>query len=74
MHTSFCRYVGNILLVIGYYILLWGDQKVGLVLKCVGGMLSIPFAVKYKLWDVIFLCGFFTVIEITKLMHLLQTR
>jgi hypothetical protein len=50
--------------------MLWGDFKYGLLVKCVGGILTIPFAVKLKLYDVLVLCGFFTVNEIAKLVHL----
>ena len=68
--TSILRYLGNILLVVGYQTMLWGDFKYGLLVKCVGGILTIPFAVKLKLYDVLVLCGFFTVNEIAKLVHL----
>jgi hypothetical protein len=68
--TSILRYLGNILLIVGYQTMLWGDFKYGLLVKCVGGVLTIPFAVKLKLYDVLVLCGFFTVNEIAKLVHL----
>jgi len=68
--TSILRYLGNILLIVGYQTMLWGDFKYGLLVKCVGGILTIPFAVKLKLYDVLVLCGFFTVNEIAKLVHL----
>ena len=50
--------------------MLWGDFKYGLMLKVIGGSLTIPFAVKLKLWDLLFLCAFFGVSEITKLTQL----
>jgi hypothetical protein len=50
--------------------MLWGDFKYGLILKCIGGLLSIPFAIKLKLWDVLFLCAFFGTSELTKLIQL----
>jgi len=68
--TSILRYLGNILLIVGYQTMLWGDFKYGLLVKCVGGIFTIPFAVKLKLYDVLVLCGFFTVNEIAKLVHL----
>jgi hypothetical protein len=43
----------------------------GLIIKCIGGALSLPFALKYKMWDVVFICGFFGVIEIAKIIQLL---
>jgi hypothetical protein len=68
--TSILRYLGNFFLIIGYQIMLWGDFKYGLILKCIGGLLSIPFAIKLKLWDVLFLCAFFGTSELTKLIQL----
>ena len=68
--TSILRYLGNFLLIIGYQTMLWGDFKYGLIIKCVGGMLSIPFAIKLKLWDVLFLCAFFGISEISKVVQL----
>jgi hypothetical protein len=72
MHTSKLRYIGNALLLIGYYIMLWDDQKVGLIIKCIGGLFSMPFAIKYKLWDVLVIGGFFSAIEISKIIHLIS--
>lgn len=68
--TSILRYLGNILLIIGYQIMLWGDFKYGLMIKVVGGLLTVPFAIKLKLWDVLFLCAFFGISEISKLSQL----
>ena len=68
--SSILRYLGNLLLIIGYQIMLWGDFKNGLVLKCIGGLLTVPFAIKLKLWDVLFLCAFFGISEISKLTQL----
>jgi hypothetical protein len=68
--SSILRYLGNLFLITGYQIMLWGDFKNGLMLKCVGGLLTIPFAIKLKLWDVLFLCAFFGISEISKLSQL----
>ena len=64
------RYIGNVLLIIGYQTMLWGDFKNGLMIKCIGGLLTVPFAIKLKLWDVLFLCAFFGISELTKLIQL----
>jgi hypothetical protein len=64
------RYIGNFLIVVGYFVLLYFDLKLGLILKVIGGLFTIPFAVKFKLWDVLLLCGFFGVMEITKIIQL----
>jgi hypothetical protein len=69
-NTSILRYIGNLLLIIGYQIMLWGDFKCGLVVKFIGGALTIPFAIKLKLYDVLILCVFFSVNELAKLTQL----
>jgi hypothetical protein len=68
--SDLLRWIGNILLIIGYQIMLWGDFKNGLLLKSIGGILTVPFAIKLKLWDVLFLCAFFGITEISKLTQL----
>jgi len=68
--TSVLRYLGNFLLMIGYQTMLWGDFKYGLLMKVIGGLLTVPFAIKLKLWDVLFLCAFFGISEISKVVQL----
>ena len=68
--SDLLRWIGNILLIIGYQTMLWGDFKIGLAVKIIGGLLTIPFAIKLKLWDVLFLCAFFGITEISKLSQL----
>jgi len=68
--SSILRYLGNLLLLLGYQIMLWGSFKYGLVIKFIGGLLGIPFAIKLKLWDVLFLIVFFGITEISKLTQL----
>ena len=68
--TSVLRYLGNLLLLLGYQVMLWGDFKSGLMIKFIGGLLGIPFAIKLKLWDVLFLIAFFGFTELTKLSQL----
>jgi len=50
--------------------MLWGSFKYGLIIKFIGGLLGIPFAIKLKLWDVLFLIVFFGITEISKLTQL----
>jgi hypothetical protein len=70
LRSNVSRYIGNLLLLSGYFVLLWGDPKVGLFVKCLGNAFVVPFAIKYKFWDILFLCGFYAAIEIPKLIQL----
>ena len=67
---SILRYIGNFLLLLDYQIMLWGDFKYGLIIKFIWGLLGIPFTIKLKLWDVLFLITFFGITEISKLIQL----
>lgn len=69
-NVNLLRYIGNILLILGYFVLLWGDPKTGLSVKCIGNILVIPFAIKYRFWDILILCAFYAAIEIPKLIQL----
>jgi len=50
--------------------MLWADFKCGLLIKCMGGILTVPFAIKLKMYDVLMLSGFFSINEIAKLYEL----
>jgi hypothetical protein len=65
------RYIGNIFLIFGYFLLLWNDPIIGLIIKCLGNFLIIPFAIRYKFWDILVLCAFYAAIEIPKLFNLI---
>jgi hypothetical protein len=71
--TTILRYVGNALLITGYYILLWGDERLGLIIKLIAGILLLPSFVYFKMWDSVTICGFYAFIEITRLIHLFAT-
>jgi hypothetical protein len=71
---SILRYIGNFFLMIGYQTMLWGDFKYGLLIKVIGGLLTVPFAIKLKLWDVLFLCAFFGFSELSKLTQLFLVK
>lgn len=65
------RYIGNSLLLVGYYCLLFIDQKLGLVLRVIAPLLFIPSFIYLKMWDILFLTGVFLVMDIAKLCHLM---
>jgi hypothetical protein len=56
--------------MLGYVVLVWYNFKYGILIKFIGGLLTIPFAIELKLWDVLILCGFFGVIELAKVIQL----
>ena len=68
-NASFLRYTGNALLVLGHFILLWGNLETALIIKIIGGLLVLPFAIKFKLWDVVALEMLFGGMDITRLFQ-----
>jgi hypothetical protein len=50
---TYIRILGNIALVVGQFVLLFLDRKVGLLILITGSTLSLPFFVKKKQWDVV---------------------
>ena len=71
--TSFLRYIGNTLLVIGHFTLLWGSTEPALIIKIIGGALILPFAVGLGLWDVVVLELVFGSMDVTKLIQVLTS-
>jgi hypothetical protein len=64
------RYLGSILVLIGYFFLLNVDILTGVSLRIVANCLSLPWAIKYKIWDFVILLVFFLVLEIAKFIEL----
>jgi len=64
------RIIGSILLIIGYFILLYGDMKTGCWFRLIGGLVMVPFSIQIKTWDVIVLQAFFAVIDTSKIIQL----
>jgi hypothetical protein len=64
------RWFGNLLIIVGYSILLYYDLKVGLSFKFIGGILVIPSFIQLKMWDALFIVSFFTIVEGAKLLQL----
>lgn len=65
------RYLGNLLTIIGYTILLHVDPLIGGIIKVVGFSLVIPSCYKLKLYDVIFLLSVFAVLDISAVIKAL---
>lgn len=67
------RYLGSILVLIGYYFLLNVDILTGVSLRIIANCLSLPWAIKYKIWDFVILLVFFLVLEIAKFIEIVSS-
>jgi hypothetical protein len=64
------RVIGSILVVVGYFTILHVSVVAGVVINLVADLLSIPFFVQAKAFDVVGLLGFLSAISISKLISL----
>ena len=62
-----CRLVGSVLLIIGYFLVLYVDIKSGCTARLFGNLLVLPFSINCKAYDIAFVSSFFAVIDISKI-------
>ena len=65
-----CRFVGSILLIIGYFLVLYVDVRFGCTARLFGNLLVLPFSINCKAYDIASVSSFFAVIDITKIIQL----
>lgn len=70
MNPNILRILGSVLLVVGYFLVLYVDIKIGCIVRLVGNLAMIPFAVKIRTWDVVVLEAFFSFIDLSKIIEL----
>ena len=64
------RIWGSVLLIVGYFLVLYVDVRFGCSVRLLGNLAMMPFAVKIKTWDIVGLEAFFSVIDISKIIQL----
>jgi hypothetical protein len=62
------RIVSNIGLILGQIVLLFMSRELGLGIIIVSSLLSVPFFLKERMWDVLLLIAFMQVINFTGLL------
>jgi hypothetical protein len=61
------RVVSNVGLIVGQCVLLFVSRDIGLAIIICSSLLSVPFFLKEKMWDVIVLISFMQLINLTGL-------
>ena len=61
------RIIGSFLVVSAYFVVLHVNVTMGVVMHFIADMISIPFFVRTKSWDIVIMLGFLLVISSTKL-------
>ena len=62
------RITSNVGLIVGQVILLFVSRDTGLAVIILSSLMSVPFFLKEKMWDVLILIAFMQVINITGLL------
>jgi len=64
------RILGSIFLIVGYFLILYVDVKLGCTARLIGNLAMIPFAIRIRTWDIVGLEAFFSVIDASKIIQL----
>ena len=64
------RRAGNIMIPLGYVVLLNFDLLTGIIIRLIANVIIMPWAIRSKMWDFCALLGFLMSIEVHKLITL----
>ena len=65
------RRIGNLSIVVGYFVLLNVDLLTGVLIRILANSLVLPWGVRTKMWDFVALVSFLMAIELHKLITIL---
>ena len=60
------RIIGSVQIVVSYFVILQVNVNVGTVLHAFADVISIPYFIRTKGWDVVIMLSFMTCISISK--------
>lgn len=66
------RITGSVLVVVAYFVILYIDVRVGVGLSLTGDALALPFFIRTRAWDVVFMIGILSCVSISKLFSTLS--
>ena len=65
-YTTISRAIGSFLVVTAYFIVVHVNVTVGTMIHALACLMSIPFFVRTKAWDVVIMLSFMTCISFSK--------
>ncbi len=65
-YTSISRAIGSFLVVTAYFIVVHVNVIVGTMIHALACLMSIPFFIRTKAWDVVIMLSFMTCISFSK--------
>jgi len=63
--------IGSILLIVGYFILLYQSVLIGCLFRFIANLLLLPYPLKQKYWNLVVLEGFFLAMDGSKIIQIL---
>ena len=65
-YTTISRIIGSVLVVTAYFVVVHVNVVVGTMIHALACLMSIPFFIRTKAWDVVIMLSFMTCISFTK--------
>jgi Na+/H+ antiporter NhaD/arsenite permease-like protein len=65
---SLGRILGSFLIVTAYFIVLHISATLGALMHLIANIISVPFFIRTKAWDVVIMLSFLMVISLTKVL------
>jgi|TARA_E500000318_G_scaffold86019_1_gene82395 hypothetical protein len=62
------RIIGSFLVVSAYFVVLHVSVTLGVIMHFIADMISIPFFIRTKSWDIVIMLGFLLIISTSKLL------
>ena len=69
--VTLLRYSSNILVIVGYFVLMNVDVTLGLTIKLLSASLVLPWLIDNKIWDGVTVMSVMTAIDLHKFIELL---
>ena len=62
------RIVGSVMVIVGYFLVLHVNVKLGASIHLVADLITVPFFIRTRAFDVVIMIGFLTTISMSKLL------
>ena len=62
------RVIGSAMVIVGYFVVLHINTKIGAGIHLTADLISVPFFLRIKAWDIIIMIGFLTTISMSKIL------
>jgi len=67
-HDETMRILGSCCIIVAYFVILYVDVLLGVGMNIVGDIISVPFFIRIKSWDVVVMIFFLSCISTSRLV------